>query len=68
MKDDVIQSVTQAYSENKNTSAPNRSRTYELPITISETLLMRNWRLVVAALGLFENIWHMATIAFWNNV
>ena len=32
-KDDVFQSVTQAYSEKEISEAPNRSRTYDLPIS-----------------------------------
>ena len=33
-----IQSVTQAYSEKENPSFPNRSRTYDFPITSSDAL------------------------------
>ena len=47
VKDDVFQSVTQAYSERKNQSAPNRSQTYDVPITSSETLPLSYRRLVV---------------------
>ena len=33
-----FQSVTQAYSEKEIPSSPNRSRTYDLPITSSDAL------------------------------
>ena len=50
LKDYVFQSVTQAYSEKakENPSAPSRSRTYDLPITSSDALLLSYRRLVVA--------------------
>ena len=49
LKDDVFQSVTQAYSEKKKfPSAPNRSRTYDLPISTSDALPLSYRRLVVA--------------------
>ena len=51
LKDDVFHSVTQpAYSEkeNENPSAPNRSRTYDLPISTSDALPLNYRRLVVA--------------------
>ena len=53
LKDYVFQSVTQAYSEkeNENPSAPNRSRTYDLPIrsiSTSDALTLSYRRLVVA--------------------
>ena len=48
MKDDVFLSVTQAYSdEKKNQSAPNRSRTYDFPISTSDALPLSYRRLVV---------------------
>ena len=48
VKEDVFQSVTQAYSdEKKNWSAPNRSQTYDLLI-ISLDARQRGRRLVVA--------------------
>ena len=42
--------VTQAYSDKvkKNPSAPNRSRTYDLPISTSDALPLSYRRLVVA--------------------
>ena len=42
--------VTQAYSDKvkKNSSAPNRSRTYDLPISTSDALPLSYRRLVVA--------------------
>ena len=49
MKGDVFQSVTQASSdEKKNPSAPNRSRTYDLPISTSDALSLSCRRIVVA--------------------
>ena len=49
VKDDVFLSVTQAYSDyKKNPSAPNRSRTYDLPISTSDALPLSFRRLVVA--------------------
>ena len=49
LKDDVFQPLTQAYSDyKKDPSAPNRSRTYDLPITSSDELPLSYRRLVVA--------------------
>ena len=50
LKDDVFLSVTQAYSDKvkKNPRAPNRSRTYVLPISTSDALPLSYRRLVVA--------------------
>ena len=49
VKGDVFQSVTQACSDEKKTpSAPNRSRTYDLPISASDAPPLSNRRLVVA--------------------
>ena len=47
---DVFLLVTQAYSDKvkKNPSAPNRSRTYDLPISTSDALPLSYRRLVVA--------------------
>ena len=49
---DVFLLVTQAYSDKvkKNPSAPNRSRTYDLPISTSDALPLSYRRLVVARL------------------
>ena len=46
---DVFLLVTQAYSDKvkKNPSAPNRSRTYDLPISTSDALPLSYRRLVV---------------------
>ena len=44
----VFQQVTQAYSEKEIPSAPNRSRTYDLPISTSDALPLSYRRLVVA--------------------
>ena len=38
IENDIFQSVTQAYSEKEISSSPNRSRTYDLPITSLEEL------------------------------
>ena len=46
MKIDIFQWVTKAYSENENPSSPNRSRTYDLPITSSDALPLSYRRLV----------------------
>ena len=44
-----FQSVTQAYSvKEKNLSAPNKSQTYDLPITSSDALPLSYRRLVAA--------------------
>ena len=47
-KDEIFQLVTQAYSEKEIPSAPNRSRTYDLPISTSDALPLSYRRLVVA--------------------
>ena len=38
MKDDIFQLVTQAYEKREIPSAPNRSQTYDLPISASDAL------------------------------
>ena len=43
-----VQPVTQAYSEKQIPSSPNRSRTYDLPITSSDALPLSYRRLVGA--------------------
>ena len=49
MKDYVFLSVAQAHSDKKkNSSGPNRSRTYDLPISTSDALPLSYRRLVVA--------------------
>ena len=48
LKDDVFQSVTHAYLEKEIPRAPNRSRTYDLPISTSDALPLSYRRLVVA--------------------
>lgn len=46
---DVFKLVTQAYSDKEiNPSAPNRSGTYDLPMTSSDALPLSFRRLVVA--------------------
>ena len=68
-----FQSVTQAFSEKEIPSSPNRSRTYDLPITSSDALPL-SYRRVVGAkaiklgscdkhpaycLDLNVEVWHM---------
>ena len=49
LKDEIFYLVTQAYSEKKEIpSAPNRSRTYDLPISTSDALPLSYRRLEVA--------------------
>ena len=47
-ENDIFQWVTQAYSEREIPSSPNRSRTYDLPITSSDDLPLSYKRLVGA--------------------
>ena len=56
--------MTQAYSEKEIPSSPNRSRTYDLPITSSDALPLSHRRLVLRPLNLVHgtNILHTARI------
>ena len=43
MIDVFFQSLTQAYSEKENLSGPNRSQTYDIPITSSDALPLHRY-------------------------
>ena len=47
-ENDIFQWVTQAFSEKEIPSSPNRSRSYDLPITGSDALPLSYRRLVGA--------------------
>ena len=53
----LFQKVTQAYSEERNPSAPIRSRTKDLPITSSDAL-PRSYRRLVGAKAIKLDSWN----------